>query len=88
MRRPEAWGPASASIIGEGGYVLKDKRPPQRHSSNTNSVYEQRKWPVVRQAQHERGKAFRPPFVLSTGTPLRGDSTGTNSDEIRQFVGS
>jgi hypothetical protein len=28
------------------------------------------------------------PFVLSTGTPLRGDPKGTNCDEIRQFVGS
>ena len=30
---------------------------------NTNSVYEQRQWPVVRQAHHEREKDL--PFALS-----------------------
>ena len=34
---------------------------------NTNSVYEQRQWPVVRQAHHERRKPIRPERVEGLG---------------------
>ena len=37
---------------------------------------------------HSRLKCRRPfPFVLSTVTPLRGNITGRNWDEIRQLLG-